>query len=147
MITVIYLGRHEIRLAESTVIYVAFHGDVDPEAASEISHLINEHLRGRSGHVLVNVTDLGRVAPASQREFSLMRPWPGRRELQTLDIVFIGARLMQKVLMSQIITLASSDPGTQLQVHFFEVREDALSWVGIAEAALFASDGLIYLTR
>lgn len=147
MITVIYLDRHEVRLGASTAIYVGFHGDVRPDAASEISHLICEHLRGRSGHVLVDVTDLKRVPPSSQRELSKVRSWPGRREPQILDIVFIGGRLMQKVLMSRIVSMAGSDPGTQLEVHFFEVREDALAWSGIAESALFATEGLIYLTR
>lgn len=147
MITVIYVSKHEVRLAEPGLVSVRFSGDLTRPEASEILHIMREHLTKRDGRILVDVTKLGNVPHDWRQELEGLcqeidaGPCPARY------LGFVGAHMLHKAILAPLLTRANNSVGVRLEARFFSSQDDALSWLQATVAELFATADSIYVTR
>jgi hypothetical protein len=147
MITVNYVGKHEVRLAEPGLVSLRFSGDLTRPEANEVLHILREHLAKRDGRVFVDVLKLGSVPHDWRSEFESLcqeldvAPNPSRY------IAFVGAHMLHKVILAPLLSRANTNPNVHVEARFFQSREDALAWLQLTVAELFASSDSIYVTR
>lgn len=147
MITVIYVGKHEVRLAEPGLVSLRFSGDLTRPAASEILHILREHLTRRDGRILIDVSKLANVPHDWRQELEALcreldaGPGPARY------LGFVGAHMLHKAILAPMLTRANSSSGVRLEARFFPSQDDALTWLQATVAELFASADSIYVTR
>jgi hypothetical protein len=129
-----YIGQHVVRVfaLEPLLVYIRFEGDVTIGEARALSHLVAQKIDGRGARFLVESAALGTICPGSRRELSRvgpeLHPAIGTR---VLDIIVVGASILQKVVLTQIVTMASLRPESRGQTHFFDALDDALAWLGV----------------
>lgn len=138
---IVKAGNHEVHLVitEPPALYVRFKGDVSGEEARSIAEIAGQHLRGRTGRILVNVADLGSIAPEGRREFGRFGSELRGCAERACEILFIRARLSHKVVLSQIVSGAACAEA-RVQTYFFENLDDALALAGLTPQILFGSD-------
>jgi MFS superfamily sulfate permease-like transporter len=147
MITVIYVGKHEVRLAEPGLVSLRLQGELTRPEASEVLHILREHLTKRDGRVLIDVSKLGNVPHDCRHELEALckelDAGPGPARL----LAFVGAHMLHKAILAPLLTRANNNSGVRLEARFFPNQDDALSWLRAAVAELFASSDSIYVTR
>ena len=144
MTRVIHLDQHEVRLypVAPPLIYIRFRGDLRIEQARALAQLLGQQLPGSASRFLVQAADLGTICPDSRRE--LLTSGTPAYAGHVLDIVIVGASLLHKVVLSQIVSMASLDlglslgPGSLGQPYFFDSIEDALHWLELPVSLLGA---------
>ena len=131
---VIPIGHHTLCVfaLEPLLVHIRFEGDVTLDEARSLSHLVAKNIDGRGARFLVDAAALGTICQDSRRELVRAGPelLPGN-SARVLDIVIVGASLLQKVVLTQIVTMASLRPESRGQTHFFDALEDALAWLGL----------------
>lgn len=130
-----YVGQHALRVFpfEPLLVYIKLDGDMTVGEARALSQAVAQRISGRGARFLVDSATLGTICPSSRRE--LVRAGPEQqtpREMgRVLDIVVVGASILQKVVLTQIVTMASLRPESRGQTHFFDALDDALTWLGM----------------
>lgn len=147
MITVIYVGKHEVRLTEPGLVSLRFSGQLTRPEGNEVLHILREHLAKRDGRVLVDVSKLGNVPHDWRHELEVLcqeideGPGPARY------LGFVGAHMLHKAILAPLLTRANNNAGIRLEARFFPNQDDALVWLQATVAELFATADSIYVTR
>ena len=130
------VGRHLVRLVAPGVVYIRYDGDLSGPEAKSISVQMTEWTQDRDCTYLTDITSLGALGPEARRELGAGRAEAVTDRPVTIKIVFIGATMRTKVLMSVILTAARLLSNYKLEQHYFSHTSDAASWAGLDEALL-----------
>ena len=146
MILIHAVGRHEVRLAEPALVALRLRGDLTWPEISELLFVIREHITGRDGRILIDVTELGRIPANWLQELDSFNREIANHSGHARDIVFIRTHMLHKVLLAPLPTRASAPTAARLQARFFQAQDDALAWLHLVGPELFAPDA-VYVTR
>ena len=140
MTQVVHLDQHELRFyrVEPELVYVRFRGDLSIEQAKALAQLVTQQFPSSGRRFLVHAAALGTICPDSRRELLSSTAFPPAHNGRVLDIVIVGASLLHKVVLSQIVSMASRDLAALGQPHFFDSIDDALHWLGLPDLLLAA---------
>lgn len=132
------LGQHELRIfaLEPVLFYVRFVGDLTAAQARALVLLLGRELAGSGPRFLVDASALGAIGPESRRELMTGGAEPYRWPHLAADIVLVGASMLQKVVLSHIVSAASQYQEFHGQTHFFESMDDALLWLEVPASLL-----------
>jgi hypothetical protein len=134
----ILVGQHVLRVFdhEPLLIYIRFDGDMTIGEARQLSQIISQKMGSRSARFLVDSATLGTICLDSRRELVTAGPDHYPSTGSVLDIVVVGASILQKVVLTQIVTMAHLRPDSRGQTHFFDAMDDALTWMSLPKNLL-----------
>lgn len=129
----IQVGQHVLRVFDHDpmLIYIRLDGDMTVGEARQLSQIVTQKMGDRSARFLVDSATLGSICLDSRRELVTAGPDRYPSSGNVLDIVVVGASILQKVVLTQIVTMAHLRPDSRGQTHFFEVMDDALAWLAL----------------
>jgi hypothetical protein len=136
MIAIVYVGPHEVRLAPQSLFYVRFQGKLTVEDAQTVRQLACQHTAGRDALLLVDVLALGHLDRESRIALGAVDDQATSDCGHRCDIVFLHARLLQKVVLAQIVSMAALYSQARLGIYFFDSLDDALDWLDLPPSTL-----------
>ncbi len=134
----VYFGLHKLLILplEPLLIYVCYVDDVSIKEARAVSQFVAQHIKEHDARFLVNATELGDIRLDSRHQLAFAGCELGAGRGRVLDIVIVGANIWQKVVLSQILTMAALPGESHGQVQFFDNIEAALDWLGLPASLL-----------
>jgi hypothetical protein len=134
-------GKHRVRFVPPDLFHVVFDGDVSRDEARQLSELFNERTAGLDYRMLVDLRRLGSIRADGRRELSAQRRPPRTDREYRIDLVFMGARLRTKVLVTAVIAATRILSNVKLMTYYFQSLEQALVWAKV-DGALFGPEEL-----
>jgi hypothetical protein len=141
MTRIFLLGRHEVRIfsLDPVLVYVRFVGDLPAPQAQALVQLLSNELGGRNSRFLVDASELGAIGADSRREL-MNRDAAGPSPVgMVADIALVGASLLHKVVLAQLVSAASAYHAIYGQTHFFDTLDDALRVLDVPAALLMTT--------
>jgi hypothetical protein len=136
----LHVGRHVIRYLPTDLIYLVFDGDVTKEEARQISIFFSERIDGRDGRYVVDLRRLGTMPPDARRELGVQRLPPRTDRDYRADLMFVGATMRTKLLMTVVIAAATIASNMTIHSHYVPALEEAIAWTRCDPAAFGVAD-------
>ena len=130
------IGRHLVRLVAPGVVYIRYDGDLTGPEAKSVSEHMAAWTQDRDCTYMADITNLGTLGPEARKELGAGRGEAVTDRAVTIKIVFIGATMRTKVLMSVILAAARMLSNYKLEQHYFPHTSAAASWAGLDPALL-----------
>jgi hypothetical protein len=123
-----HIGSHLIRFVPPDLIFLVFNGDVSRDEARRISLFFSERIDGRDGRYVVDLRRLKSIPPDARRELGAQRNPPRADRDYRADLVFVGATLPTKVLMTVVVAAATIASNMTVHTHYLATLQDAIAW-------------------
>jgi hypothetical protein len=147
LLTVIYVGRHEIRLAEPALCALRLIGDLKQAEFGEILDIVREYIHGQDSRLLFDVSELSSLGFAWRREVELLK-WELDADIcPARHVVFVGAHMLHRVILAPLLSRNGRGSWPQLLIHFVQSQKEALAWLQISDSTFLDCDAAIYVTR
>jgi hypothetical protein len=129
-------GNHLGRFLPPDLVFIRFQGDLVRDDARCLSEWFSAFSTDSSARFLVDVRGLGTIGPEARRELATTRTVPDPTKSYETDLVFIGANMRTKILMTVIVAAATLTANQKIRSHFFPTLEAAAVWAGVETSAL-----------
>lgn len=132
------LGRHELRVfaIDPVLVHVRFDGDFLADEARALVQFLSPEIAGRRSRFLVSAENLGSLCLDSRRELTIGKGDSAPKSGLVADIILVGASMLHKVVLSQIVSAAAQHQEFSGQTHFFDSLDDALAWMNVPASLL-----------